>query len=331
MKDKILKLNRKVLLGLATLVLIVAIIAISSFIPFLIDFSKITTAKFITNELIIIVITISATVTVMFIAQASNGDNPRSDLCRARVDFQKSLDLIDDLTRFYQWVKKVLRVQDKKEIVDREMMRIGLETEIYYLEDYELKALSENPQKFGDKFYKKISVDQYSEIMKIKKMISKLKFVSPNYYTTVKNIEPNKTNSERAASETKKKVYYVLISLTSKIILTLIFAVIVASLVIDTSEGGLTAQQAWMDFLSRMFSFVSSAFLGWCVGSKLNDIDAFYIVNRIEAHRLYREDKTFVKADEGKEEYIERVKREQIIKALQEENKIDVSLPIKKE
>jgi len=315
--ERLTEINKKVVLGVLTLVLILAIVAVSSFIPFIIDPTRFMTNEFLTNELIVVAITLSTTITVMFIATASNADNPKSELCKSRVQFKNSITEIDDLTKFYQWVKKVLRKRDKEEIVDREMMRIGLESDIYYLSPAELKALTEQPQKYNDKFYKKLEKEQYREILYLQKKMLKLKFVSPNYYTSVKNIEPHKTNSEKASSETKKKVSYVLINISTKVVLTLVFAMIVASLVKDaTSQQSMS--QAWMNFLSRMFSFISSSFLGWTIGSKLNDIDAFYIHNRIEAHRLYREDKDFVKVDEAKEEYIERVKEEQLLIGLKE-------------
>lgn len=314
--------NKKVVLGIFTLLLIVAIICVSSFIPFIIDPTRFMNNTFLTNELIIIAITLSSTITVMFIAQASNMDNPKSDICKARVEFAKSVDTIDDLTKFYQWIKKVLRVRDKEEIIEREMNKLGVEPKVYFLDNNQIKELAVNPQKFDDVFYKRLDETIVKEVLKLKKKINKLSFVEPNYYTTVKSIAPNKTNSEKASSEGKKKVLYIAVNLTTKVILTLVFAMIITSLVVDTQTAPSQAQ-AWLDFLSRMFAFVSSAFLGWLVGSKLNDIDAFYILNRVEAHRLYKEDKDFKKVDEAKEEYIERVKKESLLITMSEN--IDIS------
>ena len=88
---------------------------------------------------------------------------------------------------------------------------------------------------------------------------------------------------------------------------------ILASLVRDlTQEGGFTAQ-AFMRFLSRIFAYITSSFLGYLLGCKMNDLDAFYITKRVEAHTLFLEDKTFEYVDEGKLEYIERVRKEQLL------------------
>ena len=78
-----------------------------------------------------------------------------------------------------------------------------------------------------------------------------------------------------------------------KITFTLIFASIFASLVRDLTQDGGNTAQAWIRFFSRMFAFVSSSYLGYMLGCKLNDLDAFYIIKRVEAHTLFLEDKNF--------------------------------------
>ena len=65
--------------------------------------------------------------------------------------------------------------------------------------------------------------------------------------------------------------------------------------------------------MSRMFSFASSSFLGYLLGCKLNDLDAFYIKKRIDVHIQFREDKVFVEVDEEKEEFKERVRQETLL------------------
>jgi len=312
MKDKIMQINKKVALGFLTAIFMVAVITVSSFIPFIIDPSRFLTKKFLTDEIIIVAITIVATVIFMFISMASNADNEGSELCKARVVFKKSMENITDKEKFFQWVKKKLRVQDKEEMIEQEMDALGLDKRIFYLADTEIKALTV-AQKYDDVFYKPLTNNQIKEVLKVKKKINHFKYVNPSYYTTVKNIGAHKTNSQKASSEGAKKIAYVLWSLTTKIILTLIIAMVWASLVKDLSGAEQSKSEAWMTFLSRMFAFVSSSFLGWVVGSKLNDIDAFYILNRVEAHERYLNDKEFIKVDEGKEAYIERVAQEQIL------------------
>ena len=98
--------------------------------------------------------------------------------------------------------------------------------------------------------------------------------------------------------------------------MTFIFSAILASLVRDLAQEGGSSAQAWMRFLSRMFAFITSSFLGFTLGCKMNDLDAFYILKRVEVHTLYLEDKDFKPVDEDKQAFIERVKKEQVLVGL---------------
>ena len=77
--------NRKVLLGGAALACFVGIIAICSFFPFIIDPSRWKTKEFLSDQLIASAISIFSIVCVMYMAQASNASNERSNICKARV------------------------------------------------------------------------------------------------------------------------------------------------------------------------------------------------------------------------------------------------------
>ena len=92
---------------------------------------------------------------------------------------------------------------------------------------------------------------------------------------------------------------------------SLIGAIILGSLVLDlTQSAPEMIASCIMTFLSRAFAFFSSSFTGYLLGCKINDLDAFYILKRVEVHRLYLEDKTFTPIDEEKEAFKERVKEE---------------------
>ena len=304
--------NKKIILGVLTMIVILAIVVVSSFFPFILDPSRIGTNEFITDQMIIMAITITATISMMFIAQSSNANNEKSELCKAKVQFMASMKLITNHTWFYQWVKKVLQVNDRKDIAEKEMAKLGVSFEVYKLSDNEIRSL-EKPQKIENTFYKALTKKQIKRVISLKKRVASIKFVSPNYYTSFKSLMIDKNLSEIASGENKKKIATVVFQLTIKILMSFIFASILASLVRDlTQEGGFTAQ-AVMRFLSRIFAYITSSFLGYLLGCKLNDLDAFYILKRVEAHTLYIEDKSFEYVDEGKLEYIERVRKEQLL------------------
>ena len=292
------------------MVLVLAIIVVSSFWPFILDPNRIGTTQFITDQMIIMAITIATTVSMMFISQASNAQNPNSELAKAKVAFKQSIEKIVQHTVFYQWIKRVLQPNDRKDIAEKGMLKLGIDFKVWDLSDAEIRSLTV-AQKFGDTFYKPLTEKQIQGVFDLKKRVKNIKFVSPNYYTSYKSLMADKNLSEIAASENAKKISTVIFQLSLKIIMTFIGAAILASLVRDMAQEGGSSAQSWMRFLSRMFAFITSSFLGYMLGCKLNDLDAFYITKRIEAHTMYLEDKDFKPIDEAKEAFKERCLEEE--------------------
>lgn len=300
--------NRKITLGAMTLLLILAIIIVSSFWPFILDPKRIGTAEFWTDELIIIAITIASLISMMFISQASNAQDARSEVAKAKVEFDKSIKRISNHTKFFQWIKKVLQPNDRKDIAEQGMIKLGIDTRVFYLTDTEIRALTV-AQKFDGVFYKALTKEEIEKVIELKEQVKKIRFVSPSYYTTYNSIAAHKNLSQIAANESRKKIFTVIFHLTFKIIVSFTIAAIFTSLVIDLASDQ-SAAQAWMRFLSRLMAFISSAFLGYLTGCKVNDLDAFYILKRVEVHTLYLEDIEFKPVDEGKEEFKKRVLEE---------------------
>lgn len=301
--------NKKLVLGAFSVLLIFAIIVVSSFWPFLLDPNRIMTKTFLTDELIITAIVLSVTILLAFMAQASNAANKDSEIARAKVEFRASLSAIPVLSNLYQWIKKVLQPRDREEIAEREMNKLLMPVSIYYMEESEILSLTE-PQKIGDTYYKAYPLEKLKKVIKLKKKLAKMKFVKPGYYTTVNRIEAKKNHSEIANGESMKKMATIVSNLLFRVLTTWIAASIMGSLIRDMAQDGGSSAQAWMRFLSRAFAFGSSSFLGYMLGCKMNDLDAFYIRKRIEVHKMFLEDKSFVPVDEGKEAFKERVMHE---------------------
>ena len=311
--------NQKVALGVLTLIMCLALIAVCSFSTLIIDPSRIQTAEFLTNELIIIAIVIMSMISTMFIGQASNALNDKSRLAKARAAFKLSLEQVKakGLNAFRQWVKKVLEKEDILLIKERKIRALGIDDfTILDLEDSQIKEL-EKPQKYGDRFYKSLSKEQIAEVIKIKHIRNKIVFVEPEYYLSVSTITDSRTVSERASNENKKKGSFLLLRLLGKLVITVISGMIFASLVTDLTGGEVEAATAWARFLSRLWSMISSAFMGYLLGVQLNDIDAEYVEMRTTIHTRFLEDKTFValsQQEEAKQEFIDRVAEEQVLK-----------------
>lgn len=289
--------NRKILFGLLTVTLIFAIIIVSSFWPFIFDPSRIGTKKFLTDQMIIAAITISTTVTLMFMAKAGNAQNPRSKIAMAKVAFSQSMARIAKHTFLYKWIEEVMQPRDRMDVAKKGMLRLGVDFRIWDLTDTEICSLCETREIDGRK-YKALTKAQIKGLMRLRKSVKHMHFVKPQYYTDCESYMNDKNLSQIASGENTKKVLMVVFDLFSKMLLTFIMASMFTSLVIDMTEQGGSNATAWLCFLSRMSSFVSSMFLGYIMGCKMNDIDAFYINKRVEAHTMYLEDRDFKPVDD---------------------------------
>ena len=96
-------------------------------------------------------------------------------------------------------------------------------------------------------------------------------------------------------------------------VVTVITSMIFASLVYDSTNGGVQQAEAWMKFISRLFALSTSCFMGYMVGVQTNNIDADSINDKVIVLRKYMQDTTFVaktRDELAKEEFVERVRKE---------------------
>lgn len=316
--------NRKILLGVSSLILCVVLIAVCSFVPFIIDPSKWQTTEFLTDELIIVAIVIFAMVATVFIGQTSNGMNKDSNLAKSRTSFFDSIVRIDNINAFNQWVRKVMQPNDILNMQKRIMHKAGItDFDVLKLEFPEIKALLETPQKYGDHYYKGLSKRQINTIIDIKNGKYKVDLVEPEYYLSVKNLIDSRTITERSSKEGLKKGLFLSRSIIARIMLTVITAMIFASLMRDVGAEGGDVTQASLKFVSRLWAMVSSSFMGYFVGCQINDIDAEYINMRVTVHKMFLQDKTFKALDEQEEarqDFINRIKKENVLQIPHNEN-----------
>ena len=248
----------------------------------------------------------------MFIGQASNQANPNSNIAKAKVRFYGKVEKITNISGFCQWVKKVLQPNDIKSAKQREMLKNKIEdTNILKLSLNEIKSLIDTPQKIEGIFYRGITKNQYKALKRIKNGKLKIDLVEPTYYLTFKAIDSDKTITERSGKESSKKTWLMAYSVISKVVITLIVAMIMASFVRDTASGDNDLANSFLKFFNRIFALITSSFMGFIVGSQTNDIDAEFIEMRVLVQEMYLQDTTFVPLSEqelAKQEYIERVK-----------------------
>lgn len=310
--------DKRIILAVFAILIAVVIICISSFLPLLLDPSKFLTIEFLTNSMITVAIVIFGTIACLIIGQIANEGKATSKISVAKADFRETLATIKNFNYFSQWVRNVLQVNDYNEIKKSILIKNGIT--IYKDYSYldltieEIKALEGKSQKFGDKFYASLTKEQVKCLLHIKSGKIKAHFVEPVYYLAINNKDTNKTISERSGNESNKKTSLVMLSLGSKIVLTILVTMVFASLVPNdqASEGANLGSQFYTMF-ARLFTLLTSAFMGYKVGCEINDIDASFLELKTIVLKMYLSDKTFTPLTEeemAKAQYIQRVKEE---------------------
>ena len=316
------KFNKKIVLGMAAMVAGVGVVALCSFFPFIIDPKRWQTSEFLSDELIMVAIVIFSTMCLMFISQASNNENVDSEISKARAKFTKSVKRITEgglIVQFSQWVKNVFQKNDVKSMKERMSLAVGVEDfSVLELEDEKIRSLVGKMQSYGGHTYPDITKKQADEIINRVKR-AKIKLVSPSYYLMCSTKSNDRTMSEMSGDEQKKKGVLLTFSLVSRIVMSLVIAMIFASLVYDTATG-VEKASAWMKFASRMFTMATSSFMGFLLGSQMNDIDADYINMKCIVHDQFFED---AYSKKSKVEIMDERYQEQEIKANGKENVAD--------
>jgi len=310
-------MNRKILLGSISIILCVALIAVCSFIPLIVRPKIFLDNIFWINEALIVAITIFSLISAMFIGQASNAQDERSNLAKARASFLETKKKIININAFSQWIKKVMQPNDVNAVKERKMREVGIEDySVLDLEYAEIKSLLETPQKYNGRFYKGISKRQINALLKIKRNGVNVSLVEPDYYLYAKSISDNRTITERSSKEGIKKSLFLTRSIIFKVLITLVVAVIIALFAIGDKSDPNWWKEAILQFIARLWALVSSSFMGYIVGCQINDIDAEYIEMRIVVQNMFLQDKEFKPIDsqeEARKEFIERVKKEQVL------------------
>lgn len=321
--------NRKIILGVTALAILVVVIFLFSFVPYTISGQKLTEPSFVVDLLMVCVITIFAMIGTLFVGQASNAQNPKSKIAKATVEFlnSKIKVLEQGQSKFKQWIVNVLRPKDKQTIIERTLNEAGIEDlSVMKLSIHEIQELTV-PQKYNGEFYDKLTDKQIKLLLKIKEEGLKINFVAPEYYLSVQGIKDKRTISERSQEEDIKKSKIVFVSIASKLMLTISFSIIFALFVRDVASGDYTAAEVATKLFARLFAFFTSVFMGYLVGCQINDIDAEYIEMRTSVHTDFLEDKEFKAKDIkeiAKEAFIDRVSNEQVLKLDNKSNQIEM-------
>jgi hypothetical protein len=307
--------NKKVILGGLSLVMALMVISVCSFIPYIIKPENLTSTKFITDSLINGAITILCMVATMFIGQASNAQDPRSNIAKSTAKFLKTRTEIDTvgIFGFKQWIKKVQQPRDIRDSKEQILLQEGIDDfSVLDLSIPQIKLLT-TAQIYDNIPYPALTERQIKTVIYVKEHGVKYKLVPPEYYLSAKSIADKKNRSERAANEGKKKALILVVSVSSKVVISLVFSAIFAMLVRDVLQE-INPTEAIATLFSRLLNFFTSVFMGYLVGCQINDIDSEYIDMKEQTQREYLDDKEFKPQtikELAKEQVLERMKEEQ--------------------
>ena len=328
--------NKKTLLSLVSMLLVVGIGIVSAIPEFVLSADKISTSKFWTNTIINIIIGLTAFVCMLLIGQNSNALNTESKICKARATFRlKAKDIAEhSYSRFKQWIEKVFNPMQQKEKDNNLLRYCGISNRKYL--DLDLLAL-ENLKTTPTKEFKIITEEQFEVLKSIKTGKSAIRFPSVNAYLSEKTISLDMTTAEMLAEQHKstvKKFSTTLVArLVSMIGIAIIFGLMGWSAIDDISDNVRTAIIIW-NILSRLFTAFVNSFLGFYDGGRFNDFDSEFVEEKTKVLYQFENDKAFKELTEeelAKEEFIAytKAKNEEEAKRLgiwNEDNKQEVSV-----
>ena len=288
-------LNRKILLGLLALFLGICIIFVCSIVPLAIDPSRWGTTGFISDEIILVALTIMGEVCMIMIAQPYNAGDPNSKIAKERALFSSSLtnNIKDRFAEFEQWCHQVL---EPNNLIDKEhklLNSVGI-TNYGYLEldRNVLKELCSHAIEYDkSKHFRQLNKKQYKTIIAILDGKCKIDFVCPLTYLKLDKIDLDKNTSEKMANQQKKKTLMLIWSVMTKSFVVVATGLIFGALM--PTGATQTTGETLMKLFIRLFDFASAGFVGFFVGCQINDMDAEYIHEKVLTHIRFNNDKNF--------------------------------------
>ena len=174
-KAKTIIRSKKLVLGLLSFVLVLAMIVVSAFSELSMDPSNWKSSAFISKELIQVAIAVMSMVCFINIGRSGNALDSRSELAKSRKEFNESISKIKEsgINAFLQWVKQVKQKADQQDENEYLLNSVGIENKAYLdLSESELRNLLEQPYSAelpqGKVFFKQLNEKQLDVILKIK-------------------------------------------------------------------------------------------------------------------------------------------------------------------
>lgn len=319
-KAKNIARSKKLVLGVLSFLLVLAVIVVSAFSELTMNPSNWKSSAFISKELIQVAIAVMSMVCFINIGKSGNDLDSRSNIARARKEFMESIDKIKSkgVNGFLQWVKHTKQKIDQQDENESLLHSVGI-TNLAYLDlSYnELETLLSQPYSkelpSGKTYFNQINKEQHDTILKIKNGKNAIPFINPTEYLVLSKGSRVVSDSRKLSQQAKKETMTMVVDVGSRMVSVLMFGMIMGAFVVESLSEDADITRNLMNLFTRLSTALTSAFMGYMSGCKLNDITAEYINIKIAVHLQYLDDREFKPLSEqeiAKRNFAEFVKKE---------------------
>lgn len=299
-KVKSIARSKKLVLGVLSFVLVLAMIVVSAFSELSMNPSNWKSSEFISKELIQVAIAVMSMICFINIGKSGNDLDSRSNIAKTRKDFMESIEKIKakGVNGFLQWVKHTKQKIDQDDENENLLHSVGI-TNLAYLElEYsELEILLNQPYSKelpkGKTYFNQLNKEQYETIIKIKNGKNAISFINPTEYLVLSKGSRVVSDSRKLSQQAKKETMTMIVDVGARMISVLMFGMIMGAFVVESLSDGADITRNLMNLFTRLSTALTSAFMGYMSGCKLNDITAEYIQIKVAVHLQYLDDKEF--------------------------------------
>lgn len=165
----------------------------------------------------------------------------------------------------------------------------------------------------GKTYFNQINKEQHDTILKIKNGKNAIPFINPTEYLVLSKGSRVVSDSRKLSQQAKKETMTMVVDVGSRMVSVLMFGMIMGAFVVESLSEDADITRNLMNLFTRLSTALTSAFMGYMSGCKLNDITAEYINIKIAVHLQYLDDREFKPLSEqeiAKRNFAEFVKKE---------------------
>lgn len=309
MKRKVM--NRKTLLLSTALILVVAIIGVSSFANAGINPDYWRSSKFISDLILLIALVLIGVATGNAEGDNLTRNNPNGLFVATYNNYNDKRSMISKIIdKFKDWNFHLYKQEYYDKVLRFLEQDYGIKQAelILQLDRTQIVQLENSPKMFQvdgkERYFNSLTEMQIKAILWVLDGKLKVKFIHESYFLNAYAKNMTKSMYEQAGQQEQEKRKKFTILMTYRVITTIISSMILTALVVDTANGKATSQ-AVLDLLSRYFTLFSSCVWGYVIAQDMIKDECLFLDYKATIlERFYLEvevNKTFIaKTEEEK-------------------------------